>query len=116
MKKNLVTSLTVIAALLGTGVMAPATANASTWHNGTPKALRGTWKASKKDGSVLVITKTHASYQGKGGDLGKIKYRVNHKKSYVLKTTYGKLNVKLINKTHLKTASYNSGKTVTYHK
>lgn len=90
--KIAVTAMTVL--LVGSAV--PTTASAASWHKGTPKALRGSWKRSYSQngtkGTIRFKVTAKAISQSQTGwantSLTNIKYRKVGAGTYKLKGTY----------------------------
>ncbi|WP_057878191.1 hypothetical protein [Levilactobacillus paucivorans] len=90
--KIAVTAVTVL--LVGGAV--PTTASAASWHKGTPKALRGSWKRSYKQNGAKqtihfkVTAKSIAEYRTgwASTNLTNVKYQKVSAGTYKLKGTY----------------------------
>lgn len=103
MTTTLTKSLTVTLALTtfaGIGMFTPTTTSAASWHQGTPKAMQGTWKV--KGGGHLKIGKASINYGPKLGSspakykyLGHHKYEVNTKLGSSFKITATKHHLKM---------------------
>ncbi|MFD1454846.1 hypothetical protein ACFQ44_03985 [Levilactobacillus lanxiensis] len=98
MRKLAATLMMVTALGFGSSVVTTTTANASTWHKGTPKVLRGVWKYSlsgkwKDDvGPMFKLTKTTMKTYGRGSIQGKASYKaLGHHKYQVKTKAEGKL-------------------------
>jgi len=98
MRKLAATLMVVTALGFGSSVVTTTTANASTWHKGTPKVLRGVWKYSpsgkwKDDvGPMFKLTKTTMKTYGRGCIQGKAAYKaLGHHKYQVKTKAKGKL-------------------------
>jgi hypothetical protein len=78
------------------GGVAATTADAATWHNGTPKALRGNWQRAYKDQGTKIVmhfqvkaktihlTRKHATTS----TWSQLKYQKVGKQTYKLKGTF----------------------------
>jgi len=60
--KPLVTTLAITATIVTAGLANTTTAQASKWHAGTPKVMRGTWYL-KSPAEALHVTKSGFAYQ-----------------------------------------------------
>jgi len=87
--------VTAVTALLVGGTIST-TANAATWHKGTPKALRGTWKRSYNDRgtktTIRVAIKSKSINIGRPGwateNWSNLKYQRVGAGTYKIKGTY----------------------------
>ncbi|OLF66254.1 hypothetical protein ADT67_12485 [Levilactobacillus brevis] len=103
---------------LGLSVLSPVskTAQAATWHKGTPKALRGKWRVKHVPTSTerLHITKSHVYYFSVGPYyLKNVTYKkVNHNSykvrgyEYTYRLQYDTMKFKVINHNHIKLSTY----------
>lgn len=88
-------TVAVMTTLLVAGAV-PTTANAATWHKGTPKALRGNWKRSYNDRGTKVTI--HFDIKSKSMSIDRpgwasenwsnLKYQKVGSGTYKLKGTY----------------------------
>jgi len=94
MRKLAATLMMVTALGFGSSVVTTITANASTWHKGTPKVLRGSPSGKWKDdvGPMFKLTKTTMKTYGRGSIQGKASYKaLGHHKYQVKTKAEGKL-------------------------
>ncbi|WP_283678419.1 hypothetical protein [Lentilactobacillus sp. Marseille-Q4993] len=82
MKTKQIALILLSTTLLGLGGMT-VSAGASSWHKGSPKVLRGTWK--NEGYPVYKITKNKLTVYGKGGGTGKVSYKKTGHNKYSLK-------------------------------
>lgn len=79
---KLATSLILATTLTGVGALSTTTANAASWHQGTPKVMQGTWKNAYHQ--TFKVTKSGLDHGGKVGTV-KTTYKVAGHHKYQLK-------------------------------
>lgn len=80
-KLTLIGMLTALSLFI-TFVTTPTTAQATTWHKGTPTALRGTWVTKSQNGygpDIIAITKTTLTSSGSVSNSKLVKPSFHHK-------------------------------------